>query len=382
MMRRLGLTALCLAAGVAPLAGQSSQFGIRGLGLPVRPLSVHSTGSGGAFGLFDYESAFNPASIGLINSALASFQTVQSWRRSESPAGTASARDNRYPAIFVAGPIGGTPIAISLSASTYTDRNFTIASEDTLIIRDLPVITADTLTSTGGVSDLRAGIAWRRSRTINFGLGFHLLTGSNRIVSRRHFSDTAYSQAQERFTMSYLGAGISAGLLAKLGKVVTLSGMVRADNRLHVERDREKVGSTRLPLTVSGGARFQVGEKLQLASSATYRTWSRGDEDVVAQGGVGATNTTEFSFGLEYIGDPRHPARRPLRLGVYHAELPFPLTRGQDLTETGISLGTSVRFVGDRAGFDFALAEIWRNGGSGFKERATLLTVGITVRPP
>lgn len=383
MRHRSAGAALCLlVASALPLRAQSSQFGIRGIGLPIRPLSVRSTATGGSFGLFDHESSFNPAAIGIVNAVLASFQTVQSWRKSESPAGTASAKDNRYPGVFVTGPIGGTPFAISLGASTYSDRNFTIESQDTLIIRDEQVITTDTLASTGGVSDLRAGIAWRRSRTVQFGLGFHLLTGSNRILSARHFSDTSYARASERFTVSYLGAGISAGIVARAGKVVTLAGMVRADNQLHVERDREKVGSTHLPMTFSGGARFQVGEKLQMATAATYRTWSRADDDVVAQGGVGATNTTEFSLGFEYLRDLRRPGRWPLRIGAYHAELPFPLTRGQDLTETGVSIGTATRFVGDRAGFDFSLTQLWRRGGSGFKERATLLTVGITVRPP
>ncbi|HEX7024030.1 MAG TPA: hypothetical protein VF187_04345, partial [Gemmatimonadales bacterium] len=108
-MSRRSLAVFALAAvAAAPLTAQSSQFGVRGLGLPVRPLSVRALGTGGGFGLFDSESSVNPASIGLLPYVAAHFQTVQSWRRSESPAGTASARDNRFPGIFVAAPIGGT----------------------------------------------------------------------------------------------------------------------------------------------------------------------------------------------------------------------------------------------------------------------------------
>lgn len=380
MRSRLGTTVLLLAA-VGPLAAQSSQFGVRGLGLPMRPISVRSTGTGGAFGLFDSESSFNPASIGLVSFTTASFQTLQSWRRSVSPAGTATARDNRYPGVFVAGPIGGTPLAISLSASGYTDRNFSIASRDTLILRDVPVETIDTLRSLGGVSDLRAGIAWRGSRSLQVGLGIHLLTGSNRISSSRRFSDTTYAGATEEATVSYLGVGVSAGVMARLGRAVTLAGMVRADDKVRVERDSLRVGTTKLPVTVAGGARVQLGDQLQIAGSATYRSWSAADEDIVAQGGVGSVNTTEFNFGLEYVRDPRRPNNLPLRLGFYHARLPFPLTRGQNISETGISIGTSKRFVADRAGFDFALGQVWRKGGAGFTERATQLTVGISVRP-
>ena len=176
------LAALLLLSAASPLAAQSSQFGVRGLGLPLRPLSVRATGTGGGFAMFDTESSFNPGSLGQIGFTSASFQTIQSWRRSESPAGSASARDNRYPGIFVAGPIGGTRLAISLSASGYTDRNFSIASRDTLILRDVPVETTDTLRSLGGVSDVRAGIAWNGSPKLQIGVGIHLLTGSNQQV--------------------------------------------------------------------------------------------------------------------------------------------------------------------------------------------------------
>lgn len=365
----------------APLAAQSSQFGVRGIGLPLRPISARATATGGAMGLFDSESGLNPASFALVTYVSASFQTVQSWRRSVSPTGTASARDNRYPGVFVAGPVGGSPFSISLSASGYADRNFSLASSDTVSPRGVPIATSDTLTSHGGVSDLRAAVAWRASRTVQFGLGLHMLTGSNRISSTRHFSDTTYAGAAEQFTISYLGFGVSTGVVARIGRTFTLAGMLRADEKLRVERDSLRVGSTKLPMTVAGGARIQIGDQLQVAASAMYRNWSVADRDIVAQEGVGSTNTTEFSLGAEYLSDPRRPNHLPLRLGVYHARLPFPLQRGVDVDETGVSVGTGVRFVADRAGFDLGLSQIWRKGGAGFTERATLLTFGISVRP-
>ncbi|HSE53007.1 MAG TPA: hypothetical protein VLB00_12520 [Gemmatimonadales bacterium] len=375
------LAALFLLSAASPLAAQSSQFGVRGLGLPMRPHSVRAVGTGGAFGLFDAESSFNPGSIGQVSFTSASFQTVQSWRHSESPSGSASGRDNRYPGIFVAGPIGGTRLAISLSASGYTDRNFSIASRDTLMLRDVPVETTDTLRSLGGVSDVRAAIAWNSSPSLQIGVGIHMLTGSNRITSTRRFSDTSYAGAAEQFTVSYLGMGVSAGIVARLGRAVSLSGMIRADDKLRVERDSLRLGTTKLPITLAGGARVQFGDQLQLAGSATYRSWSSADEDLVAQGGIGSNNTTEFNAGLEYLRDPRRPNNLPLRLGFYHAKLPFPLVLGEDASETGISIGTSKRFVGERAGIDLALGQVWRKGGAGFSERATLLTLGVSVRP-
>lgn len=374
-------TALVVLLMAAPLAAQSSQFGVRGLGIPMRPISVRATGSGGAFALFDPESALNPASIGQVGFLNANFQTVQSWRHAESPSGSSTARDNRYPGVFVAGPIGGTPFSISLSATGYTDRNFVLASRDTLILRGAPVEAFDTISSQGGLSDLRAAIGWRQSRAIQWGLGFHMITGSNRIVSHRAFADTTYGGASERFTYSYLGFGISAGVVARLGKYLTLAGMVRTDDRLRVEVDTASVGSANLPITVSGGARIQLGSRLMLAGSALYRNWSASNADLIRLGGVGSVNTTEISAGLEYLTDPKRVTHRPLRLGVRYATLPFPLRLGDKTTETAVSLGTSFRFVTERAGLDVAVQEVWRKGGAGFSERATLLTLGVSVRP-
>jgi len=381
MTRRMGLPALLILAAVGQGAAQSSQFGARGLGIPVRPLSARAAGAGGAFGLFDPESALNPASVGELSRVTADFQTVQNWRRSVNPAGSASARDNRFPGIFVGGPIGGTQLSLALSASGYTDRNFSLASRDTVVLRDVPVEVFDTLRSEGGISDLRLAVGWRQAKTLHWGLGIHLLTGSNRITSHRVFADTAYAGVSEANTVSYLGFGVSAGVVARLGRVVSLAGMLRADNRIRVERDTTKLGGTKLPVTASGGVQIALGERLLLSGSALFRNWSVSDADLVAQGGVGSTNTTEFAGGLEFITQTKHPLHRPIRIGAFHARLPFPLRRGEDVDETGVTIGTSLRFVSDRAGIDLALGRIWRKGAPGFTERATVLNVGVTIHP-
>ena len=62
MRRLLLLSALILAPAGA--AAQSSQFGVRGLGMPGRPLTARAFATGGAFGLFEGESGLNPAALG------------------------------------------------------------------------------------------------------------------------------------------------------------------------------------------------------------------------------------------------------------------------------------------------------------------------------
>ncbi|NOT07811.1 MAG: hypothetical protein HOP28_06360 [Gemmatimonadales bacterium] len=380
-MTRALRAALALSLLAGAVEAQSSQFGIRGLGIPLRPLSVRAKATGGGFGLFDAESAINPAAIAGARFVTASFQTVQSWSRSENPVGSANVQDNRYPGVVVSGPIGGTNLALAFSVNGYTDRNFVLGSTDTLVLRDVAVEVHDTLRSQGGISDLRVAVGWRRSNALGFGVGFHLITGSNRIDSRRAFSDSKYLGASEAFTYSYLGFGLSGGVTLRVGTALTLGGVVRFDEKLRVDRDTSRVGTTDLPTTVSGGARLQVGPRVLLSGSALFRNWSVADKDLIDQGGIGSVNITEFNAGAEILTDVRRPSRRPIRLGIHHATLPFPFQVGEKTSETGVSIGTGMRFVGDRAGVDLALQRIWRKGATGFSETATLLTVGVSLRP-
>ena len=378
----LALASLGVLAGIpGSLGAQSSQFGTRGFGLPLRPISVRAAGTGGSFGLFDGESALNPASFGLSSRVNATFQTVQTWTSAENPIGTASTRDNRFPGFSVTAPVGGVPLVLSISASGYTDRNFALASRDTLILRDEPVEVLDTIRSFGGISDIRAAVAWRQSPQVQWGLGLHLLTGSNRINSHRVFSDTTFTGATEINTLSYLSYGVSVGITVRPVSPLTLAGMVRVDDEMRVERDTTPLGTVRLPMTLAGGGRLQLGARMLVAGSAQYRNWSRSEPDLLALGGVGSRNTLEWNAGFEFTPDPARPGNVPLRFGVYRAELPFAIQTGIVGAETGVSAGSAVEFAAGRARADLTLTRAWRSGGGGFSERAILLNAGVSIRP-
>ena len=73
---------LALAAAIVPLVmhAQSSQFGVRGLGMPGYETSVHAMATGGSFSLFDETSATNPASIAVLQGLTASFTILGDYR--------------------------------------------------------------------------------------------------------------------------------------------------------------------------------------------------------------------------------------------------------------------------------------------------------------
>jgi hypothetical protein len=368
---------LALVPGVS--GAQSSQFGVRGLGFPGRGLAVRATGTSGAFGLFDSESSQNPAALGAVPTLTAVFTVAQSFRHTENPAGTASLRDTRFPHLSVAGPVRR-QAAVGLSYSNYTSRDFILATSDTIDLRGVPVVATDTFSSRGGLSDFRLAGAYRvRDRWV-FGGGFHIITGSTRLSTRREFSDTSYLSSVQRAEVSYAGVGLSAGVIRQFGPQLSIAALARTDGHVNVDRDSGRVGSVDLPYTFGLGVRFQPSAGLEVAVQSLVRTWSGANSDLLEQGGTGAANTIEVAAGAQYTPDPKRPYSRPVRLGARYATLPFPLVPGEQGHEFGLSLGTGMRFAQQRGGLDLALEHLWRSEGM-YSERAFLLWFGISVRP-
>jgi hypothetical protein len=378
-VRRLLLVGI-LALWPAALVSQASQFGVRGLGVPGRSLSTRAAGSSGAFGMFDAESGLNPAALSGLAVMTANFNGTQSFRTAENPAGSESLRDSRFPHVAFGGPVPRTPLVVGLSYSTYANRDFTVATRDTVELREVLVPVSDTLSSRGGLSDLRLAAAYTLRERSVVGAAFHILTGSNRLESRRTFSDGQYLPVQQSAELSYAGVGASVGAVQQLGAGLWVAAIARSDGKVIVDRDSTRVSQVDLPYTVGLGVRWRASPRLDLATHGIFHTWSGANSDLLASGGTGADNTIEASICGEYIGDPRRPYRRPIRFGARYATLPFPLQPGVQPNEFGVSLGSGVRFAQDRAGIDIAVEHLWRSAGD-FKERAFVISIGVGVRP-
>jgi hypothetical protein len=367
-----------------PAAGamaQSSQFGVRGLGMPGRPLSTRAFSLGGGFGMFDGESGINPAALGRVTALGAGFTSLQDFRHVENPAGTKSLRETRFPYVSVAGPLKRYPAVLGISFANYTSRDFTLASADTVLLRDILMPVSDTLSSRGGLSDLRFAGAYRIHDAWVIGGSFHVITGSERLRFHRAFKDsTRYLAVTQKSELSYAGVGVSLGVIRNFGPAFSMAATVRSDGHVNVDRDSARVSTVDLPYTFGFGLRWQTLPKLEVASQVLVKTWSGANSDLLEQGGNGSENTVEVSFGAEYTPDPRRPTRRPLRLGVRYGTLPFPVVPGEQPSEFGISAGTGLRFAQDRAGIDLGLEHVWRAVGA-FSERSFLVNLGVTVRP-
>lgn len=380
-LTRGALVLLLLAALPAALPAQSSIFGVRGLGHPGRPLTPAVRATGGSFGLFDGESDLNPASLAGLRTVTANFVFAPTWRSWESPAGDADLRETRFPLIAVAGPIPGTKVGIGVSFGSYADRDFRLATLDTIAIRSVPVEVRDTLSSLGGLNEVRFAAGFPIGARTLVGAGAYWLTGSTRMEARRSFADTTFTPIRQRAELSYAGFGFSLGLVHELRPDLKVALHVRSDAKANVERDSTDVGDIDLPFTFGAGVQYRASRRLTVAGAGLYRTWSAANSDLLASGGVGAENTLELSFGGEYVRNLRRPTNLPVRFGVRYAQLPFPIQAGEQAREITVSLGTGTRFAQERAGFDFSLEQAWRSGSGGYKERAFSAVIGLSIRP-
>jgi hypothetical protein len=380
-MRRFLVLLLALGAVPPRLSAQSSQFGVRGLGLPGRQQSARAMGTAGAFAFFDGESSVSPASIAYIGQLTATFTALGDYRSTSTPSGEASIRNPRFPQFLVGGPIRRFPVTLALSYSNYTTRDYSLSFPATIVLRDQPVDVTDTIESRGGINDFRLAAAYRLGQRWVVGAGAHIITGSNRVEARRTFSDTLYARSVQRAELSFAGFGVSLGVVGQIGNRLTVSATARTDSRVSMDLDSVEVTKIDLPLSLGGAARLRVTPKLHAAGEVVYRRWGSADEDLRALGGTGAFNTVEAAGGLEFTPDPRRPFRRPIRLGVRYAQLPFPLTPGEQPTEFGITLGSGFCFAQDRAILALALERAWRDQSEAYSETAWIVTAGVTVRP-
>lgn len=391
MRRALWLATAGMTVLAASATAQASLFGIRGLGLPGRGLSARSLSLGGGYGLFDGESSLNPAALSTLSSSTAMFTSTGSWGNATNPLGASTSRDTRFPQVLVGGPIPGGRVAIGVSDALYTDRDFTVVSDGVAAPRGVNVPVHDTLSSRGGVDDVRIGVSWRAGPTLALGGGVHFLTGSNRLLSRRFWEDTSYHSPSEAAELSYSGIGFSVGVLWQPSRFVLVAAAFRHDGALTVDRDSTGVGQVllppatigvvRMPTTISGAIRLSPSSRLSIMGTVISRNWSVADSSLKAQGAPGARNTFEMNGGIELVRDAKRPNKYPLRLGVWRSTLPFLLGSDPQPNETGFSIGSGRRFAADRGGFDFALQRVRRTQGSAFTESAWMVTIGLSVRP-
>lgn len=351
------------------LSAQDSQFGIKGLGTPGKPESVRARSAGGAFAPFDPFSPLTDASLIDVRRISASIAGGTSWRSLDPTGGPQSAlRATRFPALVIAGPITSR-IVVGGGFTTYLDRTFGIRLQDTIDLRGVQQPITDDITSDGAVTDLRLAAAVRLQKRIALGLGFHLLTGSTRIVATRQFADTAnYRTSSVRDEVAYSGQGGSASLLIDVSRDLRVSGWLRSDSKLRADLSGRTVTENQLPVSYGAGVIWRAGGQASIAGTVNWGNWATADP-----ADSNAHDTFSWSVGAE-IGS----LGTPIRFGARGGQLAFGV--GTTPTEVGYSAGIGRQFSGGRGRLDIGLERLERKG-TGLKEGVWTFLIGLTVRP-
>lgn len=354
-----------LAAAAASARGQDSPFGIRGLGVPGRFESARARATGGAFAAFDPLSVLSDASVSGMGRLTVSATGAASYLSDEVGGASVSRRGARFPLFIVGGPTWSR-VAMAAGFSTYLDRTYRVAIQDTVTLGGGQQAVVDNLSGDGGVSDIRF-VAARRFGPLVLGGGLHLLAGSSRFVFVRAFADTStYSNVTQTGEVAYRGSGLSASGILSLGRSLELTAFWRSDSRLRSEENGVTVVTNDLPTTVGGAVRWQPAPEATLAAALTRRAWASAADS-------NAYNTTTWAAGGEF------GRRVPLRIGVHGSELPFG-PGGKAPREFAIAIGTGRAFSGGRGIIDVTLERL-RRTGAGLTETGWTALVGVTVRP-
>jgi len=363
---RVGVLAAVFLTAEPPnrLTAQDSQFGIRGLGTPGKSESVRARSTGGAFAPFDPFSPLIEASLADVRRMSAGVTSGTSWRSIDAGGATSTLRGTRFPALVIAGPLTRR-IVIGGGFATYLDRTFGVITHDTIDLRGVPQPVTDEITSDGAITDLRVAAATRLSR-LALGLGFHLITGSSRVVATRRFADTVnYRTSSARDEVAYGGAGGSVSALLDVGHDFRFAGWFRSDSKLRADVSGRTVAENDLPLSYGAGVLWRAGAQAGIAGSVAWQKW--------AGAGPNAHDTFNWSAGAE-IG----PGGSLFRVGVRGGQLAFGV--GTTPTELGYSAGLGRQFSGGRGRLDLGLERLERKG-SGLTERVWTFLLGLTVRP-
>ena len=344
-------------------AHAQSLFSSRGLGVPsdgydarARALGINGVG---LLGLST--SLVNPAEpAGILRRGVtAAFQPYSGSFEIEGEDDDFAA--TRFPLISIFYP---TRLGVfHLGYSGVLEQSWAVIAEGQEIVGADTVATSDLVQHTGGVGQLRLGLARRVSDKLAIGGAIGLYTGNIDRGIRRSFPDSAQLGLipfETHTRWSYSGPLASIGVRwdpaadLRVGASFTWSGKLKAKPTEGSEVEYEYD----MPLRFDVGMSGRVGRNLVAAVSGSLATWT--SDDYRTPGSLGATpaeNQMEIGGGFEYTELRRGSRVFPLRLGARTSKLPFHLVEEEAPSEWAVTGGIGFRLVEDDFG-PLAVADI------------------------
>jgi hypothetical protein len=383
-MRRAAVVSLVLAvAGGGATAHAQGNVSTLGQGYPPGQLSTRDMGSGGAFGEIDAESPINPAALTAWGPIGLHFQYDPEFRTVSAGGVTERTTTNRFPLFIGAIPLGH--FTIGLSFSTLLDRTW-----ETNVTTPLANEVGDTGTqsytttwkSTGGINDLRLGLAWAATPWLSVGAAMDWFTGENQISQLTTFSDTLNNVYQTSFyenTISYGGVGASGGIILRPIHTLALAGSFRVGGNVRARlNDSTTLANGNMPARAGGGIAFTGIPGVTLGGRIDWEQWSKLND--LSVGDVQANNGLGWSVGTDVQGPKVFDHTVELRLGGGRRALPYAVD-GTQIYETDLSGGLGVPFGRGHVTIDVSVVRDWRTSVVGVSENAYIVSTGLTIHP-
>jgi hypothetical protein len=381
-VRRAALVSvgLALAAGSARAQGNVSTLG---QGYPPGQLSTRDLGSGGAFGEVDAQSPLNPAALGGWGTIGLHFQYDPEFRTVSAGGVSEHTTTNRFPLFIGAIPLGH--FTIGLSFSTLLDRTWETNQKSVIppeVTDPLPDTVTKTFRSTGGISDLRLGVAWAATPWLAVGAGVDWFTGQNQILQQATFSDTLQGRdfpSVFNSQISYGGIGASAGIILRPISSLALAGSFRVGGNTRARNgDSTTLGNGNIPARAGGSVTFSGVPGVSLGARVDWEQWSKLNDlsvgDVTAKDGIG------WSGGADIQGPKLLDRVIVLRIGGGRRALPY-VVDGIQIHETNIAGGIGIPFGRGRVTIDISVLHDWRTSVAGVSENAFITSTGLTIHP-
>lgn len=382
-MRKLSTAGLLVAAAMllhgASLGAQASLSG-QGLGYPTGQISTRAEGAGGSTAEIDPLSMVNPAALGFIGTTTLFFQIEPEYRRVNVGSVSDKTTTARYPLFTAVLPLGSN-WAFGVSSATLLDRTWTTSVDSNVVFGTDTVSSTFLFGSSGSINDLRAAVSWAPSPYIRFGLGGHLISGSDRVfVGRTFVQNAAFGNFADSTTLGFDGGAVSGGIELVAPRLAIASASFRKGGTLNASRNDTTLASARVPDRFGFSLAYIGAAGTQIAARTSLDKWS--SLNALGQGTSQAVDAWDTSVGADVAGPRLGSWPLMLRIGGRWRTLPYTVGPSNDkVKEQTFSGGLGTTLGGGRVLTDVTLLHARRDAGIGISERAWTLSIGFGIRP-
>jgi len=350
----------------------------QGFGYPLGGLSTRAVASGGASGEFDPRSSRNPAAISAWMRTGVFLQYDPEFRQVSLGGEEDRTVTPRFAALGVAFPVKSRGM-LGISTHSFLDRTWSTTVRSGERLGPDSVLYTETNGSSGAINDTRLSFAYLWGSKISIGAALHVFTGENRLNLRRQFDDSLrYGTLSRSLTLAYTGTGVSAGVVVQPVSWFSAAASARRGGTMKLRVVDTLRTEANVPDRFGFAARLDAIPGVSLLASADRTNWSK--LNGLGSPSAAAQDAWEYAVGAEFSAQRARITNWIYSVGFRTRDLPF-AADGRIVSEQAFTGGLSAPLAGSRATIDMALQRATRDAGSEVRERAWLLSLGLTVRP-